>query len=78
MSSINTQEIEIAMKRYGDVVLTKDIENNVIVMSMDEYKKKNMKKDIIKKLKQSEEEIEKGEGIELNEALKDLRHNFGY
>ena len=37
-----------------------------------------MKKDIIKKLKQSEEEIEKGEGIELDEALKDLRQNFGY
>lgn len=37
-----------------------------------------MKEDIIKKLKQSEEEIERGEGIELDEALKELRQKFGY
>ncbi len=49
MSTINQQEIEIAMK-----------------------------KDIIEKLKQSKEEIEKGEGIEIDEALKELKQKFGY
>ena len=37
-----------------------------------------IKKDIIEKLKQSEEEIERGEGIELNDALKELKYKFGY
>lgn len=34
--------------------------------------------DMIKKLKQSEEEIENGEGIELDVALERLRHKYGY
>lgn len=34
--------------------------------------------DMIKKLKQSEKEIENGEGIELDVALERLRHKYGY
>ena len=45
---------------------------------MEEYNRKNMKKDIIKKLKKSEEEIERGEGIESDIAFKELRHKYGY
>lgn len=74
----NIQEIETAVKEYGEIVISKNNKNNVIVMSMEEYNKKNIKKDIIKKLKKSEDEIEKGEGIESDTAFKELRQKYGY
>ena len=39
---------------------------------------KNTRKDIIKKLKQSEKEIENGEGIDSDMAFKELRLKYGY
>ena len=38
----------------------------------------NTRKDIIKKLKQSEKEIENGEGIDSDMAFKELRLKYGY
>lgn len=76
--SINIKEIENAIDEYGEIVLSKNKKNNVIIMSMEEYKKNSMKADIIEKLKKSEEEIEKGEGIEADIAFKELRQKYGY
>lgn len=39
---------------------------------------KNTKKDLIKKLKQAEKEIENGEGIDSDTAFKELRLKYGY
>lgn len=60
----NIQEIEKAVNQYGEIVISKNSKNDVIVMSMEEYNQKRIREDIIKKLKQSEKEIENGEGIE--------------
>lgn len=68
----NIQEIETAVNEYGEIVVSKNNKNNVIVMSMEEYNKKNMREDIIKSLKKSEKEIENGEGIEADVAFKKL------
>ncbi len=78
MQLTNIQEIETAINEYGEIVIIKNNKNDVIVMSMEEYKKNNMKTDIIKKLKKSEEEIENGEGIESDIAFKELRQKYGY
>ena len=78
MQLTNIQEIETAINEYGEIVISKNNKNDVIVMSMEEYKKNNMKTDIIKKLKKSEEEIENGEGIESDIAFKELRQKYGY
>ena len=75
--SINIKEIETAIDEYGEIVLSKNKKNNVIIMSMEEYKKNSMKADIIEKLKKSEKEIEKGEGIESDIAFKELRQKYG-
>ena len=37
-----------------------------------------LRKDIINKLKKSEEEIENGKGIEIDDAFKELRLKYGY
>lgn len=72
------QEIKTAVNQYGEIVICKNDQDNVIVMSMDEYNKNNIKKDIIDKLKESEEEITKGEGIEADVAFKELREKYEY
>lgn len=74
----NIQEIEAAINQYGEIVIIKNNKNDVIVMSMEEYKRKNMKEDIIKNLKKSENEIENEEGIEADLAFKELRQKYGY
>ncbi len=66
----NIQELEKAIDKNGEMVVSKNSKNNVIIMSMEEYKQIIMKEDIIKKLKKSEEEIENGKGIEADVALK--------
>ena len=76
--SLNMKEIETAIDEYGEIVLSKNKKNNVIIMSMEEYKKNSMKADIIEKLKKSEKEIEKSEGIESDIAFNELRQKYGY
>lgn len=70
------EEIEEAINEYGEIVISKNTNNNVIIMSMEEYKRKKMKEDIIKKIKQSELEIERGEGIEAELVFKELRELY--
>lgn len=73
----NFQEIETAISNNGEMVVLKK-NNNMIIMSIEEYNRKKMGKDIIKKLKQSEKEIENGEGIDSDTAFKELRLKYGY
>ncbi len=78
MQQINLKEIETAVNQYGEVVLSKNNKNNFVVMSIEEYNKKILRREIIKALKKSEQEIENGEGIESDEAFKKLRQKYGY
>ena len=74
----NLQEIETAIDENGEIVLSKNNKNNVIIMSIEEYYKNYLKNEIIKSLKQSEKEIENGEGIESDEVFKELKKKYGY
>ncbi len=74
----NLKEIETAVNQYGEIVVSKNSKNNVVVMSMEEYNKKILKEEISKALKKSEQEIENGEGIESDEEFKELRQKYGY
>lgn len=79
MQQLNSiQEIETAVDEYGEIVISKNNKNKVIVMSMEEYKQKNIKKDMINKLKESEEEIERGEGGESDIAFEELKKKYEY
>lgn len=74
----NLQEIETAVNQYGEIVIRKNNKNNVVVMSMEEYNKNILRKEIIRTLKKSEEEIENGEGIDSDKAFMELRQKYGY
>lgn len=58
--------IDKVVNKYKEVLINK--EDNVL----------KRKKSLLKKLKESEKEIENGEGIESDIAFKELRHKFGY
>lgn len=75
MGKLDIQKVESALDKYGDIVLSKKDENTIIIMNMEEYK---MKEDIINKLKKSEEEIERGEVIDIDVAFKELRQKYDY
>ena len=70
------QEIETAINKYGDVVVSKNNENNVIIMSIEEYKKLNA--DIEEHLQKSEEDIEKGRVKDAKEVFKELKEKYGF
>lgn len=78
MRQLNIKEIETAVNQYGEIVIRKNNENNVVVMSMEEYNKNILRNEIIKALKKSEEEVENGEGIDSDMAFKELRQKYGY
>ena len=56
----NMQDLEIAVKLNGEMVVSKNSKDDIIVMSMEEYKKKLMKEKIERNLLKAEEDIKKG------------------
>ena len=78
MLRINVQEIETAINKYGDIVITKNDNINISIMSIDEYKKKKFKENLIKDLKSSEKDIENGNTIDADTVFNELRKKYGY
>ena len=44
----NFQELETAINENGEMVVVKNSKNNLVLMSVEEYKKKMMRNDIVK------------------------------
>lgn len=78
MQAINMQEVETAMNKYGDIVLTKNEKNNVIVLSVEQYKEKLLDEEIEKKLLKAEKQIEEGKIVKATEVFKELEEKYGF
>ena len=78
MQNINIQEVETAMNKYGDIVLTKNDKNNVIVLSVEQYKEKLLDEEIEKKLLKAEKQIEEGKTVKATEVFKELEEKYGF
>ena len=78
MQAINMQEVETAMNKYGDIVLTKNEKNNVIVLSVEQYKEKLLDEEIEKKLLKAEKQIEEGKTVKAAEVFKELEVKYGF
>ena len=72
------QDIETFINENGEVVIGKNSENNVIIMSMEEYTNNIFDREMIKKLLKSEEDIEKGRTRKATEVIKELRAKYGF
>ena len=76
--AINIQEVENSMNKYGDIVLSKNSNNNVIVMSVEQYKDKLKDKEIEEKLLKAEKQIEEGKTMKATEVFKELEEKYGF
>ncbi len=65
------QEIETAINQNGEMVISKNNKNNVIVMSMEEYRNNIFDDETVKKLLKSEEDIKKGKTRKATEVIKE-------
>ena len=76
----NLKEIETAVEQYGEVVVSKNEENNVIVMSMEEYKKRKLELDKIieKHLLKSEDDIKMGRTRKAREVFKEFEEKYRF
>ena len=73
----NLQELEMAVNLNGEVVVTKNNKNNVILMSMEEYKKSLIKDKIKNNLIKAEEDIRLGRVRDAEEVFKEWNAKYG-
>lgn len=73
----NLQELEMAVNLNGEVVVTKNDKNNVILMSMEEYKKSLIKDKIKNNLIKAEEDIKLGRVSDAEEVFKEWNAKYG-
>lgn len=73
----NLQELEKAINLNGEMVVSKNSKNNVILMSMEEYKKKLIKDKIEKNLLKAEEDIENGRVKDAEDVFKEWNAKYG-
>ena len=73
----NIQAIEDAVDEYGEIVVSKNKNDKVIVMSMDEYKRKILEKEIGDKLLESEEDYKNGRVKKADDVFKGWSAKYG-
>ena len=73
----NLQELKMAVNLNGEVVVTKNDKNNVILMSMEEYKKGLIKDKIKNNLIKAEEDIKLGRVRDAEEVFKEWNAKYG-
>ena len=73
----NLQELEMAVNLNGEVVVTKNDKNNVILMSMELYKKGLIKDKIKNNLIKAEEDIKLGRVRDAEEVFKEWNAKYG-
>mgnify|MGYP006939904635 FL=1 len=78
MQAINMQEVETAINKYGDVVLTKNSKDNIVVLSVEQYKDKLLNEEIERKLLKAEKQIEEGKTVKATEVFKELEEKYGF
>lgn len=74
----NLQELETVISQNGEMVVTKNNKNNVIVMSIEEYKNKLLEDEVERKLLKAEEQIESGKTVKATEVFKELEEIYGF
>ena len=73
----NLQNIKTAVNQYGEVVVSKNGKNNVVVMSMEEYKKKLLDEEIERKILKSEEDYKNGKVRKAEDVFKEWELKYG-
>ena len=70
------QELETAINENGEMVISKN-NDKIVVMDMEEYRKKLMKKDIEKHLLKAEDDIRNGRARDAREVFEEWKVRYG-
>lgn len=79
---IKVEEIEKTVNEYTNIeepiIVKRKNNNDLVILSMEEYKKKLFLNDLNKKIQEGEEDIKNGKTQKLRDVFKELRSEYGY
>lgn len=79
---IDIKDVENVLEQYTNIeepiIVKRENKEDVIILSIDEYKKKIFLKELEQKLDQAEDEIARGQVRNSRDVFKDLRNQYGY
>ena len=72
----NIQDLKTAVNKNGEMVITMN-NNDIVIMKMEEYKEKILKKDIEEHLLKAEDDIRNGRVRNAREVFKEWKEKYG-
>lgn len=72
----NIQDLKTAVNENGEMVITLN-NDNIVIMKMEEYRRKLMKEDVEKHLLKAEDDIKNGRVREAREVFKEWKEQYG-
>lgn len=72
----NIQDLETAINENEEMVISKK-NNKIVIMDMEEYRKKIMERDIEKHLLKAEDDIRNGRVRDAREVFKEWKEKYG-
>ena len=72
----NIQDLKTAVNQNGEMVITMN-NNNIVMMKMEEYREKLLKKDLEEHLLKAEEDIKNGRVRDAREVFKGWKEKYG-
>ena len=79
---ITVKEIESTINQYSNIeepiIVKRENNNDLVIISIDEYKKKIYLAELDRKLQEGKEDIKNNRAREVREVFKELRQKYGY
>lgn len=79
---INIEEVESILEKYTNIeepiIVKRENKGDVIILSIEEYKKRIFFADFEKKIEEAENDIKKGNVHKARDVFKELRDKYGY
>ncbi len=73
----NIQDLKTAITKNGEMVITIE-NNNIVIMKMEEYRKKICEDKIEEKLLKAEKQIREGKTVKAIDVFKELEAQYGF
>ena len=73
----NMQDLKTVVTKNGEMVITTNKENEIVIMNMEEYKEKLRKEDIEEHLLKAEDDIRNGRVRNAREVFKEWKVQYG-
>ena len=72
------KELEEAINLNGEMIVSKNSKNKVIIMSIEEYKNRLLEDELNKKLKKAEKQIKDGKTVNAKKVFKELEEKYEF